>query len=177
MTSVPSLFLSEFPHEQELQETVYGVGSTFKMPVWDPDDDTIDVSADVGDHHEEDDDAPGVIVTPQSLPKKADGPHDTPPGKSSSNKKKSNPGQSSSIFSNPLLTTAASLLAGKSDPVVAPLGFQIGMQVRHPRYGLGQVLTIGHIAAHRTVTVMFDEDGRLETFIVAKCPLQPVGIE
>ena len=82
-----------------------------------------------------------------------------------------------SILSNPRLTTGASLLAGKSDPVVAPLGFQIGMQVRHPRYGLGQVLTVGHIAARRTVTVAFDEDGRVETFITAKCPLQPVGVE
>ena len=182
MTSVPSLFLSEFPHEQELQQSVYGVGNSFKMPVWDPDDDTIDVSADVDEDGEEEvDGGPGVIaVLPQSSRSQTTpfAEHQgTPPSKSSKTGAKAGSPKASSVFSNPRLTTAASLLAGKSEPVVAPLGFQIGMQVRHPRYGLGQVLTVGHIAARRTVTVAFDEDGRVETFIVAKCPLQPVGIE
>ena len=76
----------------------------------------------------------------------------------------------------PTLTTGASLLAGTTVTVNIPIGFQPGMHVRHPRYGLGQVLTIGHIASRRTVTVAFDEDGRIETFVASKCPLQPVGV-
>ena len=76
----------------------------------------------------------------------------------------------------PTLTTAASLLSGKTETVDIPIGFQPGMQVRHPRYGLGQVLQTGHIASRRTVTVMFEEDGRVETFVASKCPLQPVGL-
>ena len=181
MTSVPSLFLSEFPHEQQLQQTVYGVGHSFKMPVWDPDDDTIDISADVGEDEEEADSGPGVVAVPTRM---SGGPtsalveqQNAPLRKTSKSGTKASSQLAPSVFSNPLLTTAASLLAGKSEPVVAPFGFQIGMQVRHPRYGLGQVLTVGHIAARRTVTVAFDEDGRVETFIVAKCPLQPVGVE
>ena len=38
------------------------------------------------------------------------------------------------------------------------------------------VVTIGGFAKRRTVTVEFEQDARSETFIAAKCPLQPVGI-
>ena len=174
LTSIPSLFLSEFPHDQELQETVYGVGQRFKPPVWDPDDDTIDVSADVDEDAEDEDTGPVVSMTPSPTTKVIKPPRDVTSSKSMAGPSKSN-SRKASVFSNPLLTTAASLLDGKKEPVVAPLGFQIGMQVRHPRYGVGQVLTVGHIASRRTVTVAFDEDGRIETFVAAKCPLQPIG--
>lgn len=188
MTSVPSLFLSEFPHEQELQETVYGVGHTFKRPVWDPNDDVIDVSADAGDHDDESE--PAVIAVPQRVKgvlakglssvteSLDDGPAGQPPSSvphpSSLHAQRST--KKKPLSPRPTLTTAASLLAGQSATVEIPFGYQPGMQVRHPRYGLGSVLMVGHIAARRTVTVAFDEDGRLETFIVAKCPLQPVGV-
>jgi DNA helicase-2/ATP-dependent DNA helicase PcrA len=50
------------------------------------------------------------------------------------------------------------------------------MTVRHPRYGLGTVVNLGGFAKRRTVTVEFRDDGHSETFIAAKCPLQPVGM-
>ena len=192
MTSVPSLFLSEFPHAQELQETIYGVGNTFKMPMWDPDDDVIDVSQEgleASDESGEPEEA-GVIAVPQrvkgvlakGLSSLTESLDDEPAGHPSiSATQPSSPIAQRTVKKKalpplPTLTTAASLLAGKTDTVEIPFGYQPGMQVRHPRYGLGSVLTVGHIASRRTVTVAFDEDGRLETFIVAKCPLQPVGV-
>ena len=50
------------------------------------------------------------------------------------------------------------------------------MQVRHPRYGLGTVVDVSGYSRMRTVTVDFDADQRRESFIAAKCPLQPVGL-
>ena len=76
---------------------------------------------------------------------------------------------------SPLLTTGADLLQGTSDPAEVPKGFPVGMTVRHPRYGLGRVVAVGGFAKRRTVTVEFDEGERSETFMVSKCPLQPVG--
>ncbi len=206
LTSIPSLFLSEFPHQQELQESVYGVGRAFKMPTWDPDDDVIDVSKE-GFETSEETEEPEVVFNPPrrkgvlakglapiteyldeeeegsgqwavgsgetvAVPSAPSLPKDQGPGTKNSpreRKKKSPP-----VL--PTLTTAASLLSGKTETVDIPIGFQPGMQVRHPRYGLGQVLQTGHIASRRTVTVMFEEDGRVETFVASKCPLQPVGL-
>ncbi len=76
----------------------------------------------------------------------------------------------------PLLTTAADLLNGTRNSAEISQGFAVGMTVRHPHYGLGTVVTIGGFAKRRTVTVEFEQDDRSETFIAAKCPLQPVGI-
>ena len=78
--------------------------------------------------------------------------------------------------SRPLVTTAADLLNGTAEAAEIPQGLAIGMTVRHPRYGLGTVVTISGFAKRRTVTVEFEQDDRSETFIAAKCPLQPVGI-
>jgi DNA helicase-2/ATP-dependent DNA helicase PcrA len=65
----------------------------------------------------------------------------------------------------------------EEDPNVSPpLGFSIGMSVRHPLYGLGTVVEVGGFAKRSTVTVEFRENGRSETFVASKCPLQPVGI-
>lgn len=75
----------------------------------------------------------------------------------------------------PLLMTAADLLAGNTAPAEIPQGFTVGMLVRHPRYGLGRVTSVGGYANRRTVSVDFDDGTRSETFITAKCPLQPVG--
>ena len=78
----------------------------------------------------------------------------------------------------PRLTTAAALAAGTTDAVNVPVGFTVGMQVRHPRYGLGTVIEVSPgMSRHRTLTVQFDSDDRQETFVAAKCPLQPVGVK
>ncbi len=75
----------------------------------------------------------------------------------------------------PRLMTGADLLAGGGKAVDLPQGFQIGQAVRHPRYGLGVVIAIGGFGHRRTVTVEFQQDERKETFVAAKCPLQPVN--
>jgi DNA helicase-2/ATP-dependent DNA helicase PcrA len=74
------------------------------------------------------------------------------------------------------LTTAAALESGSKESVAVPFGFAIGMQVRHPRYGLGTVVDVSGFSRMRTVTVDFAAEDRRESFIVAKCPLQPVGL-
>jgi DNA helicase-2/ATP-dependent DNA helicase PcrA len=77
----------------------------------------------------------------------------------------------------PMLTTAAELLRGTAHPAALPQGFGLGMQVRHPRYGLGTVIDVGGFGHRRTVTVAFRDDGqeRTEKFVAAQSPLQPVG--
>ena len=76
----------------------------------------------------------------------------------------------------PHLTTGAALETGSNQSASLPVGFAIGMQVRHPRYGLGTVVDVSGFSRMRTVTVTFALDERRESFIVAKCPLQPVGL-
>lgn len=74
------------------------------------------------------------------------------------------------------LMTGADLLAGAaSRPAEILLGFAVGMSVRHPRYGLGRVVKVSGFARNRLITVEFDDDGRSETFVAGKNPLQPVG--
>lgn len=79
-------------------------------------------------------------------------------------------------FAKPHLTTGAALEAGSDERATLPMGFAMGMQVRHPRYGLGTVVEVGGYALRRTVTVEFASDNRRESFIASKCPLQPVGV-
>ena len=77
----------------------------------------------------------------------------------------------------PRLTTGAALEAGTSRQADLPLGFRVGMTVRHPRYGLGTVIEMSEgYARNRTLKVEFADDGRQESFIASKCPLQPVGL-
>ncbi len=76
----------------------------------------------------------------------------------------------------PHLTTGAALEAGLNQAVSLPTGFAMGMQVRHPRYGLGKVVEVSGFSRMRTVTVEFTTGNRRESFIAAKCPLQPVGL-
>jgi DNA helicase-2/ATP-dependent DNA helicase PcrA len=73
------------------------------------------------------------------------------------------------------LTTAADLLNGSRTSVDLPQGFALGMQVRHPRYGLGTVVDVGGFGQRRTVTVTFADGDRKETFVASKSPLQPAG--
>jgi DNA helicase-2/ATP-dependent DNA helicase PcrA len=75
----------------------------------------------------------------------------------------------------PLLTTAANLLSGSAESVKLPTGFAVGMTVRHPRYGLGTVTEVRGFSKRGTVEVSFEDDDRVATFDLSRCPLQPVG--
>ena len=82
------------------------------------------------------------------------------------------------LAGSPLLTTGAALMSGDAGQAEIPLGFPIGSFVRHPKYGRGKVISAGGFGARRSVTVEFvnsDDETIEETFIIAKCPLQPVG--
>lgn len=82
------------------------------------------------------------------------------------------------LMGTPLLTTGAALQSGSAATVNMPIGFTVGMQVRHPRYGIGRVLEVSNgFARFRTLTVEFEVDGRRESFVASKCPLQPVGLD
>ena len=83
---------------------------------------------------------------------------------------------SRSLPSSLRLTTGAALEAGTKQGVELPLGFAVGMQVRHPRYGLGTVIETSGLAKNRTVTVEFVSEARRESFMASKCPLQPIGL-
>ena len=74
----------------------------------------------------------------------------------------------------PLLTTAADLLNGTRNAVELPLTFSVGMTVRHPQLGPGKVIEAQGLGKWRTVTVVF-HSGEPVSFVVHKCPLQPVG--
>lgn len=80
--------------------------------------------------------------------------------------------------SRPLLTTGADLLRGTGQAAPLPQGFGLGMQVRHPRYGVGTVVDVGGFGQRRTVTVTFRDGGseRTEKFVALQSPLQPVGV-
>jgi DNA helicase-2/ATP-dependent DNA helicase PcrA len=71
------------------------------------------------------------------------------------------------------LTTGAELLRGRR---AAELPFDVGDQVRHPRYGLGEVIEVGRVLHRDTLVVRFQQENRTETFVAAKCPLTPVGL-
>lgn len=75
----------------------------------------------------------------------------------------------------PLLTTGASLLNGTKEAVAFPTSFEVGMRVRHPQQGYGQVTEVGSGGSRRTVTVQFD-NGTRETYVAQRSALQPVGI-
>lgn len=74
------------------------------------------------------------------------------------------------------LTTGAALQAGTNEAAELRTGFSVGMQVRHPRYGLGTVVDVSGMSRLRTVTVEFEVGDRRESFVESKCPLQPVGL-
>ncbi|MFO1020944.1 MAG: UvrD-helicase domain-containing protein [Planctomycetales bacterium] len=73
------------------------------------------------------------------------------------------------------LTTAAALLQGKHTPAEIPIGFTVGMRVRHPQQGTGSVVEIhGAGGKWKTIVVEFDS-GEHASFLAQKCPLQPIG--
>lgn len=73
------------------------------------------------------------------------------------------------------LMTGSDLLSGGGTAAELPFSFPLGSAVRHPRYGVGTVTEVGGFGARRTVTVEFEDEDRQETFIMQKCPLQPVS--
>ena len=73
------------------------------------------------------------------------------------------------------LMTGAELLARHESEPVGPT-FTVGMTVRHPRYGIGKVMTVSGAGRRQTVSVRFDQDDREESFVASRSPLQPVGI-
>jgi DNA helicase-2/ATP-dependent DNA helicase PcrA len=83
---------------------------------------------------------------------------------------------SATNLKHPGLMTGADLMAAAAarEPETAD-GFAVGMSVRHPRYGVGKVVKISGLSRNRTITIQFDDDGRTETFVAGKNPLQPVG--
>jgi hypothetical protein len=83
-----------------------------------------------------------------------------------------------SLEGRPLLMTGADLLNG-GPPVVTANShrFDEGMLVRHPRYGLGSVIEVSRVSSRTNVTVKFTHDGRIQTFVAEKSPLQPVGVK
>lgn len=53
--------------------------------------------------------------------------------------------------------------------------FPVQTRVRHPRYGRGIVVQVSDGGNRPTVTVQFETDDRVETFVMGHCPLQPIG--
>lgn len=74
-----------------------------------------------------------------------------------------------------LLTTAAELGGAVTDAstTVAPELFHQGMLVRHPEYGLGEVIALSGSGAQRRATVEFAGLGQ-KRFVLAKSPLRPL---
>lgn len=77
------------------------------------------------------------------------------------------------------LKTGAELEQGGTGPTGKALellqGYSLGMQVRHPKYGLGTVINLQGMGLNRTVTVRFAADERVQDFVSRHAPLQPVG--
>ena len=103
--------------------------------------------------------------------------------------------QSMADSGKPKLMTAAALLEGTREAAELPVAgatsgsgsrsaasngqpapFDVGMRVRHPRYGIGTVVETSGSSRMSTVTVEFSEANRNETFVASRCPLQPVGV-
>jgi len=76
----------------------------------------------------------------------------------------------------PRLMTGAALLNGTLEEAEIPSIFEVGMQVRHPQYGVGRVTDLSGTDRRRMVTVEFPGPPFNQTFSLRHCPLQPVGI-
>ncbi len=77
---------------------------------------------------------------------------------------------------SPLLMSGADLLRRQTDSSAEqPPLFAVGSTVRHPRYGRGTVISASGGSGRATVTVRFEADDLEQTFVAARCPLQPVG--
>ncbi|MCA9081284.1 MAG: UvrD-helicase domain-containing protein [Planctomycetaceae bacterium] len=75
------------------------------------------------------------------------------------------------------LKTGADLANGVTQgKVELQSGYAIGMQVRHPRYGIGTVVNLQGMGLNRTVTVRFVDGDRVQDFVSKHAPLQPIGV-
>ena len=89
-----------------------------------------------------------------------------------------------SAIDRKLIMTASELAARQTpsditatdDSLSAP-AFRKGMQVRHPKYGRGVVTALSSGSNRGTVTVQFETSGESHTFVAARCPLQPIGLQ
>ena len=54
--------------------------------------------------------------------------------------------------------------------------YRVGMRGRHPRYGLGTVVSVSGGGDGQCLSVMFEDAHSATAFIAGKCPLQPVGL-
>ena len=55
--------------------------------------------------------------------------------------------------------------------------FELGSEVSHPKYGIGEIMELSGNALKRRVRVKFHNDQREETFILQKSPLSLVTNE
>ena len=83
--------------------------------------------------------------------------------------------RSAKLAGIPHLTTAANLLAGNSDQVPIPFRFEVGMLVRHPKLGMGEVITSSGTGSKQSISVRF-QTGEERSFLTLHAPLQPVGL-
>ncbi|GAB4160903.1 MAG: UvrD-helicase domain-containing protein [Planctomycetaceae bacterium] len=150
---------SDFLDEMDLDERDESTGSFAGNWTWN------------GSWQQEVDDDDEQEPTSDEFPK-SPAHNDTPSIKNEQSKEKK------TSTRKPLIMTGADLLNQKSDEssVNSAGGFDVGMTVRHPRYGLGTIIQTGGYSRAKTVTVFFEQDNRQETFVVNKAPLQPVGL-
>jgi DNA helicase-2/ATP-dependent DNA helicase PcrA len=73
------------------------------------------------------------------------------------------------------LKTGAELAAGSqaSETPISPDAFNLGMLVRHPEYGLGNIIALSGNGARRMATVQFVGVSGQKKFMLAKSPLRP----
>ena len=78
----------------------------------------------------------------------------------------------------PLRTAAELLEEQAAEPGRIPLGrFCCGMEVFHPDYGAGAILTVSGSGVKRTATVRFAQTGEVKTFRLLYSPLRPLETE
>jgi len=75
----------------------------------------------------------------------------------------------------PHLTTGAALLSGTNSEGGGNAGLRVGMSVRHPQLGVGEIVEASGEGKRQTVVVRFP-DGSERSFLTQKAPLQPVGL-
>ena len=75
-----------------------------------------------------------------------------------------------------MMTGAALLRSQTEEEATSQSAFAVGDAVRHPRYGLGEIIEVGRLLKRQTLVVRFDQDNRTETFVAEKCPLTLVGL-
>ena len=150
--TIASQFLPELALSEEDRTTKTAGSATWYEQHAGWDEPTIDVNSDGEDH--------------------VDPPEDKKPRKQRSRRA---PAEGATPFRELKLTTGTAMMDG-GEPATIPHAatYQMGMAVRHPRYGRGTVVALGGVGKRKTVSVDF-EDGRHEKFVAGLVPLQPVA--